>query len=266
MRLELDHEGIDALLALYQVCAGKLGLLAAKLLDVPAPQEICEYWPPSPHEWRRARRWRHMMESFGIDIVPVWDLPAKMQSLTPVPPALFIRGPRELLSAPAVGIVGARQAARTAETWAFARAHEASAQGKLVVSGGACGVDAAAHRGALHADAPTLAYLGVAADRIYPQSNRPLFERILAAGGALASEHPPSARTYKSDHALRNRFIAAHAERLLIAEARDGSGTLGTAAFARRAGTPVWVSPPGVGSCRDGIDSLLERGLARVLE
>jgi len=135
-----------------------------------------------------------------------------------------------------------------------------------VVSGGARGIDGAAHRGALAAGAPTLAYLGVAVDRIYPSRHRPLFARILRDGGALVSEHPPRATTRKWAHADRNRFIAAQSRRIYVAEADEGSGSLGTTDWANRLGVEVLVSPPGVAEKRAGLDALVAAGRARFAE
>ena len=128
-----------------------------------------------------------------------------------------------------------------------------------MISGGAYGVDAAAHQGCLAAEGRSIAFLGVSSDQIYPRSNRNLFAEILKKGGALVSEHPPGAPTHRGDHAKRNRLIAAGASKLLIAEAGDRSGTLNTARWARRYGVELRVSPEGVGAKRDGIEKLLRK-------
>jgi predicted Rossmann fold nucleotide-binding protein DprA/Smf involved in DNA uptake len=70
----------------------------------------------------------------------------------------------------------------------------------------------------------------------------------------------PLAQTFKGAHAMRNRFIAAHASQLYIAEADVGSGSLGTAATAARLGVPIRVSPPGVGIRRGGLELLVAEG------
>jgi len=165
-----------------------------------------------------------------------------------------------------VAIVGARQAAASARTWAEGLARHVAGHGALVVSGGAYGIDAAAHAGALASDGRTVAYLGTAADRIYPRVHAGLFARILEQGGALVAEHPPGASTFKSAHALRNRFIAGHASHVVIAEAALESGSLGTAAYARKLGRRIWVPPTTVGGERAGIERLLRDGVAEVLE
>jgi DNA processing protein len=207
-----------------------------------------------------ARRQLFAIETLGIHIVPIWDLPPRLQKTRA--PLLFVRGNLELLQRTAISIIGSRKACRSAEDWAFEKARLAAEQKSLVVSGGALGIDTAAHRGALAAHGPTLVYLGVPIDQVYPSRNLSLFEQIVATGGALVSEHPPLARTFISDHAMRNRFIAAHAEKLLIAEANEGSGSLVTADWAKRYSVPVFVSPTGVGQQRRGVEQLLQKNRA----
>ena len=211
----------------------------------------------------RAARQAHALLAHGIQVVPIWQLPPQFLPLAP-PLALFVRGDRRLLDAAGTSIVGSRNASVAAERWAFARAVEAVQGGKIVVSGGAVGVDGAAHRGALSAGGPTIVYMGVAVDRCYPARHKELFAQIIERGGALVSEHPPATSPPRYSHALRNRFIAAHGDTLLIAQAREKSGTLGTARYAARLGRSIFVSPPEVGGDRGGLDWLLAGGLATV--
>ena len=192
-----------------------------------------------------------------IQVVPVWDLTHRLRRVWPTPAALFIRGDRALLTRTAVAVVGSRAAHASAASWAFERGRELAASDVLVVSGGARGIDTAAHRGALEAGGSTLAYIGVPADEVYPKENAALFQRMLVRGGALVTEHPPGITTYKGDHALRNRFIAAQASEVIVVEAGATSGALVTADFAARLNVPIRVSPPGVGVRREGIDGLL---------
>ena len=194
-------------------------------------------------------------------MVPVWKLPARWSRLPAPPLLLFVRGEAALLQCGrAAALVGARRASLGPQRWARATATRWAQAGALVVSGGALGIDTAAHLGALDAGGATLAYIGTPIDRIYPALNAPLFARMLAAGGALVSEHPPLATTYKAHHAARNRLIAGHARVLLVAEARLRSGTLGAVGHATRCGTPVRCAPPEVGGAREGLDEILRQG------
>ncbi|MCK5688553.1 DNA-protecting protein DprA [Myxococcota bacterium] len=212
---------------------------------------------------RLAERKQRALRAFDIQIIPPWDYPDWMSMALPLPVALFVRGDKDLLLAPAISIVGSRKASAQTEEWATERAAQAVSEGYVVVSGGARGIDAAAHRGALKAKGKTLAYLGVAIDRLYPAQNKALFQRILAKDGAIVSEYAPITQTISAAHAARNRFIAAHAQVVLVAEAASGSGTLGTARYARRFDRPVWISPAGLGENRGGLDELLQDAAAQ---
>src|SRR5690606_32881954 len=75
-----------------------------------------------------------------------------------------------------------------------------------------------------------------------------------------ASEYGPFDQSFAADHAMRNRLIAASAKALVIVEAGAGSGTLGTAIFAKRMGVPMFASPAEVGGERGGIDGLMMKG------
>lgn len=219
----------------------------------------------APTDAHRALAARQMTALTRLDLtlVPIWLLPQPLREVTPLPVALFVRGDARLLyQRPAVALVGARRAGAAGVAWAQAQAEALSVAGTLVVSGGALGIDTAAHEGALCTGKPTLAYMGTAIDCIYPRSNADLFARMLMAGGALVSEHPPYARTFKGHHALRNRLIAAHAQALLVVEAAPASGTLSAVGFARRLHRPVFVAPALVGGERGAIDDLLRRGWA----
>ncbi len=266
METVADVDLLVRLLALREAAGARAHHLAVALRSADRVEVICRdpSWSPALRDWHTANRQAAAIAALELRVVPVWSFPAHLLRLRNLPPMLFVRGAVERLEKPGVAIVGSRLAAASAITWALARGRQAAERGTLVVSGGARGVDAAAHRGALRAGGQTVAYLGVAIDRLYPMSNRALFERIVESGGALASEHPPGVVTYASAHALRNRFIAAQADEVLIAEAGSRSGTLGTAKFARQIGVPVLISPPGVGRERAGLDMLAARGGVRI--
>ena len=260
-------DAVDAILALIAEHAAGPAALAAALQGTTDPLALCEHpqWRPSPRAWHTAARQRVAIDALGLRCVTSSELPTGLRRVRPVPPALFVRGNAELLSSPAVGIVGARQASSGPLAWAVRIAQQAVAYGWLVVSGGARGIDAAAHRAALAAGGRTVVYLGVTADRIFPIANRRLFEQVIEKGGAIVSEHPPLSQTFSASHATRNRLIAGHASHLVIAEANDGSGTLLTATYARRLEVPIWVAPAEIGGARGGIDLLLAGGVAQVL-
>ncbi len=115
--------------------------------------------------------------------------------------------------------------------------------GVSVVSGGAQGIDAAAHRAALEVGGHTVAVMGCGLDIVYPRSHRELFERIVEGGGALLSEHDDAVEPAPWSFPERNRIIAGLCDAVLVVRAGRGSGALITAAWARRAGIPVFAVP-----------------------
>src|SRR6185369_13702732 len=135
----------------------------------------------------------------------------------------------------------------------------AARRGLAIVSGGALGIDAAAHRGALAAGGATFAVLGCGVDVVYPDRHAALYAEIAATGGVL-SEHPPGTPPRKQNFPSRNRIIVALAERVLVVEAGTLSGALITAGLAAARGRTVLAVP---GS--PGTDDLLSRGLARAV-
>jgi DNA processing protein len=115
-------------------------------------------------------------------------------------------------------------------------------RGWTVVSGGAFGIDAAAHRGALAAGAPTVAVLACGVDRPYPAAHGALFHRI-AEAGLLVSEWPPGCAPLRHRFLVRNRLIAALTRGTVVVEAAARSGAQATARRAQQLGREVLVVP-----------------------
>ena len=153
----------------------------------------------------------------------------------------------------AVAIVGARAASRASMERAHRLARELAEQGFTIVSGGAIGVDAAAHRGALASEkGHTIAVLGSGLEELYPVRNVSLFGSIVASGrGALVSPFLPCEQPLRWHFPKRNRLIAAMADAVLVVEAAARSGALGTASEARALGRRV-LALPGSPGC-DGL-------------
>jgi DNA processing protein len=167
------------------------------------------------------------------------------RTTAPVPPlALWVRGPSRLDEAVdrSVAIVGSRASTAYGEHVAGEFGHQLGERGWTVVSGGAFGIDAAAHRGALAAGAPTIAVLACGIDRVYPAAHGALFHRI-AEEGLLVSEWPPGAAPHKHRFLVRNRLIAGLTRGTVVVEAAARSGAQATARRAGRLGRPVMVVP-----------------------
>ena len=167
------------------------------------------------------------------------------RATAPVPPlGLWVRGPARLdeLADRSVAIVGARASTAYGEHVAGELGHQLGERGWTVVSGGAFGIDAAAHRGALAADGPTVAVLACGVDRVYPAAHGALFHRI-AEVGLLVSEWPPGAAPHKHRFLVRNRLIAALTRGTVVVEAAARSGAQATARRAQKLGRQVMVVP-----------------------
>jgi len=133
--------------------------------------------------------------------------------------------------------------------------------GVCVVSGGAAGVDAAAHEAALGAGGRTIAVLGTGVDIAYPAAHRALFDRIVEAGGALVSEYEDGTPGATWTFPRRNRIVSGMSEAVLVVRAGERSGALITASWATRQDIPVLAVPGDVreeGSA--GPLALLRRG------
>jgi DNA processing protein len=160
------------------------------------------------------------------------------------PLALWVRGPRPLAetTARSVAVVGARAATGYGGHVAAELAYGLADRGWSVVSGGAYGIDAAAHRGALAAEGGTVAVLACGVDTAYPVGHTRLFERI-ADHGLLVSEWPPGASPRRHRFLVRNRVIAALTAGTVVVEAAARSGALATARRAHDLGRVLMAVP-----------------------
>src|SRR5512138_500589 len=151
-----------------------------------------------------------------------------------------------------VAIVGARRTDEYGSDLARTLAEGLARAGVSVVSGGARGVDGAAHEGALSAGGHTVAVLGTGVDVAYPAEHRELFERIVASGGALVSEQPDGTRGLPRNFPARNRIISGLSDAVVVVRADEKSGALVTASWARAQGVPVLAVP---GDVRDPLSA-----------
>ncbi|MGY1775791.1 DNA-processing protein DprA [Geodermatophilus sp. SYSU D00804] len=163
-----------------------------------------------------------------------------------VPPvALWVRGDPPLGPTVdrSVAVVGARASTAYGEHVAADLGAQLGERGWTVVSGGAYGIDVAAHRGALAAGAPTVVVLACGVDRAYPAAHSAVFERIVSGGGLLVSEWPPGAAPHRHRFLVRNRIIAGLTRGTVVVEAAARSGAQATARRARALGKEVLVVP-----------------------
>ncbi|MGY1649924.1 DNA-processing protein DprA [Geodermatophilus sp. SYSU D01119] len=163
-----------------------------------------------------------------------------------VPPmALWVRGeaPLDATVDRSVAVVGSRASTSYGEHVAAELGAQLGERGWTVVSGGAYGIDVAAHRGALAAGAPTVAVLACGVDRAYPAAHSAVFTRIVDGGGLLVSEWPPGAAPHRHRFLVRNRLIAGLTRGTVVVEAAARSGAQATARRAQALGKRVLVVP-----------------------
>ena len=185
------------------------------------------------------------------------DYPELLTQLNDPPLLLYVKGDPSVLHLPALAIVGSRNPTSGGARNAFEFARHLGASGFCIVSGLAAGIDAAAHRGALDANAPTVAFLGHGIDIIYPARNRGLAEAI-AKRGAVVSEYPLGMQPRKPFFPQRNRLISGLSLGTLVVEAAKRSGSLITARLAAEQGREVFALP-------GSIHNPLARGCHRLI-
>lgn len=214
------------------------------------------------------RRELHVLDRLGGTFLvpgdPRW--PAAVDDLgTAAPFGLWVRGAPDLAAAArrSVAVVGARACTDYGRHVTGELATGLVGHGFTVVSGGAYGIDAMAHRGALAADGVTVAFLAGGVDRLYPAGNVDLLRSVAASGGAVVSEVPPGSVPSRVRFLLRNRLIAAFSRATVVVEAAWRSGSLSTASRAAELSRPVGVVPgPVTSMASSGCHRLLRDGAA----
>lgn len=194
------------------------------------------------------------------------NFPPLLRAIHDPPPGLFLRGSAavDLLSRPAVAIVGARSCTDYGAHVARSLGRELAAAGAVVVSGLARGVDGWAHRGALEGGGSTIAVLGCGIDRDYPRAHAALAAQI-ATTGLIASEYPPGVAPAPWRFPARNRIVAGLTAATVVVEARERSGALITADLALEEGREVLTVPGEITSALSrGTNALLRLGAAAV--
>lgn len=203
----------------------------------------------------------------GITPVSLGDphYPVRLAAIHDPPPVLWVAGKVDVLSRPAVAIVGSRAGSPYALEVAARLGSDLARRGIVVVSGLARGVDSAAHRGALEGSGTTIAVLGSGVDVIYPPEHARLAKNIRDCG-ALVSEFPPGTPPLAGHFPQRNRIISGLSLAVVVVEASEKSGSLITAGFALEQGREVLAVPGNIlGGRNRGAHALLKDG-AKIVE
>lgn len=198
----------------------------------------------------------------GDEAYPEW-----LRQIPDRPECLYYRGNIELLKEPMLAVVGTRKPTAYG-IWATNVLVSEVAKQFVVVSGLAYGIDELAHQTTIAVGGKTVAVLGSGLDAksIYPAKNRVLAERIVATGGLLLSEYPDGSEPLPFHFPLRNRIIAGLAQKLIVIEAGEKSGTLITAGLALDYNREVWAVPGPINSrLSKGTNYLISQGARPVL-
>lgn len=189
-------------------------------------------------EWQEAQR-----TDCEVILWTDYRYPLALKRLPDAPAYFYAKGNINLLSLPALAVVGSRKAHGMALRKAEAMAEELSSVGLCIVSGMALGIDCSAHLGALRGQGKTIAVLGTGINTVYPKQHAGLYAKI-AEEGLIISEFSPFSEPSAQNFPVRNRLITGISEGVLIVEAALKSGSLITARLALEQNKNVYVCRP----------------------
>lgn len=202
------------------------------------------------------------MEEFGCHAVIQSDpeYPASLREIYDPPVVLYVKGELLAKDTNSIAMVGSRQTTHYGVETARRLAYQLAYVGTTVISGGARGIDTAAHQGAMSAKGRTLCILGTGINIVFPPENKELFDRI-AGNGALLTQFPFNRRGDRQSFAIRNRIVAGMTLGTVVVEANLTSGALITANFATDYGRQVFAVPGRIDSPRSkGCHDLIKKG------
>ena len=261
----MDHQLI------WAVKAKSIANTRKKLAELSAREDLFDLSTVDTNskEYRETVECFEKAKKMGAEIVTYIDelYPEKLRNINQPPAILYVLGnPRILKNVVFAGMVGSRHSdsygIRMAETMAM----EIGQTGAGIISGGAIGIDAASHRGALRAKGPTVAVLGSGLDKLYPKENKKLFREISESGGAVITEYPFGMEPLPVNFPRRNRIIAALSTALVVVRAAKKSGSLITANQALDSGIAVFSVPGNIDDrLSGGTNELIRDGAVPLL-
>jgi len=199
---------------------------------------------------------------YGCRIVTQDDeeYPPALREIYDPPLVLYVKGKILPKDKNSIALVGSRQTTHYGIETARKLGYQLAYIGVTVVSGGARGIDTAAHQGALAAKGRTICVLGTGIAIVFPPENKELFDRI-AENGAVVSQFPFNRNGDKQSFAIRNRIVAGMTLGTVVVEADLHSGALITANFATEYGRQVFAVPGRIDSPRSkGCHELIKKG------
>lgn len=206
------------------------------------------------------------LEKLGARIVSYWDAdyPMNLRQISDPPAVLFVRGELREEDRFSVAVIGTRRASEYGRSMAMKISRDLAKRGLVVVSGGARGIDTAAHTAALQVGR-TIAVLGSGLDIPYPYENRGLLAKI-AENGAVISEFAPGTKPDAWRFPVRNRVVSGLTLGVLVIESQTSGGAMITATLAAEQGREVWALPGATDNSASSGPHLLIKEGARLVE
>jgi len=209
--------------------------------------------------------WLISANNHHIITIQCIEYPALLKQISNPPPLLYVRGNVSILNDPQLAIVGSRSPSHSGLSNSYEFAKHLGGSGLCITSGLALGVDGAAHKGAIDANAPTIAVIATGTDRVYPAKHRDLAHKIVE-NGAIISEFPIGSPAKSENFPRRNRIISGIAHGTLVVEAAKRSGSLITARLASEQNREVFAIPGSIHNpLAKGCHQLIRQG-AKLVE
>lgn len=196
------------------------------------------------------------------------DYPEKLKQIDAPPAVLYVKGDIcQFDNNLTISVVGSRNADKKAIEFTEYLCYELSKEGVIIVSGGALGIDAAAHRGAMRGFTPTACILACSGDYPYLIKNQSLRNNIVEKEGCLISEYPATTPVQRGSFSVRNRIMSGICNGLLVVKAKNKSGTMLTVAHATRQNKDIFAIPGDVSDeYSQGTNLLIQDGATPVLK
>ena len=239
----------------------------AKLLKVPGIGEKTVAQLNFTEALKKAEEELKFIEKHGVDVVFYTDsnYPKRLKNCGDSPILLYTKGNADLNSQHIISIVGTRNATEYGKHLCKQLIEELQQYNVLVVSGLALGIDVAAHKESLKFNVPTVGVLAHGLDRIYPNQNRLIAEKMLENGGLL-TEYPSGTVPDRENFPQRNRIVAGIADATIVVEASIKGGALITAEIANSYNRDVFAFPGRVGDdFSEGCNFLIRNNKAALL-
>src|SRR5882724_2895782 len=261
----IEHVGPVRVRQLLQQLGDRVSILKASKQQLLRVHGIGEDTAESIANWEKNVQLGEELkrvEDFHCHVVTQEDeeYPELLRQIYDPPIVLYVKGTLTKNDKNGVAMVGSRQTTHYGIEVARKLSYQLAYIGVTVVSGGARGIDTAAHQGALSGKGRTICVLGTGISIVFPPENGELFERI-AANGAVISQFPFNRKADKQSFAIRNRIVAGMTLGTVVVEANLTSGALITANFATEYGRQIFAVPGRIDSPRSkGCHELIKKG------